>query len=126
MSLAAASTQELAEKLLEEYDQINERFHLADYRPSELSGGRFSEAMRRSGLYGDAEAGMVGTGETAGSVEEMLGKVADHGAAEVEAALRRLPVVTRVVTFALGALITGVAFCAAVYTYFTSLFRAFE
>jgi hypothetical protein len=47
VSLAAASTQELAEKLLEEYDQINERFHLADYRPSELSGGRFSEAAFR-------------------------------------------------------------------------------
>lgn len=46
-SVAAASSQELAEALLSEFDQLNHRFHLADYRPSELSGGRFSEAAFR-------------------------------------------------------------------------------
>jgi hypothetical protein len=46
-SVSAASTPELAERLLAEFEQLNERFHLGDFRPSELSGGRFSEAAFR-------------------------------------------------------------------------------
>jgi hypothetical protein len=46
-SIAAASTPALADKLLEEYDTLMHRFHLGDFRPSELSGGRFGEVAYR-------------------------------------------------------------------------------
>lgn len=46
-SIAAAATEPLADKLLEEYEALTHRFHLGDYRPSELSGGRFGEAAYR-------------------------------------------------------------------------------
>ena len=46
-SIAAASTEELADRLLEEFEELNRRFHLGDFRPSELSGGRFGEAAYR-------------------------------------------------------------------------------
>lgn len=46
-SIAAAATPELADKLIEEFEELNRRFHLADFRPSELSGGRFGEVVYR-------------------------------------------------------------------------------
>jgi len=46
-SVAAASTPELAARLLEEFEELTRRFHLGDFRPSELSGGRFCEAAFR-------------------------------------------------------------------------------
>jgi hypothetical protein len=46
-SVEALCTPELAEELLKEFQELNERFYLADFRPSELSGARFSEAAFR-------------------------------------------------------------------------------
>jgi hypothetical protein len=46
-SIAAASTPALATALLDEYEEITRRFHRADFRPSELGGGRFGEAALR-------------------------------------------------------------------------------
>jgi hypothetical protein len=46
-SVSAASTPELAGSLLDEFEELTRRFHRADYRPSELSGGRFGEAAFR-------------------------------------------------------------------------------
>jgi hypothetical protein len=43
-SLSAAATPVLAERLLSEYEELTRRYYHADYRPSELSGGRFGEA----------------------------------------------------------------------------------
>jgi general secretion pathway protein F len=90
------------------------------------AGGRFSEAMRRSGVFRDAEAGMVATGESAGSVEEMLSKVADYAASEVEAAVHRLPVIARMAFLLVGALVTAIAAGMAWKAFYTAIFRAFS
>ena len=90
------------------------------------AGGRFSEAMRRSGVFRDAEAGMVATGESAGSVEEMLAKVADYAASEVEAAVHRLPVIARMAFLIVGALVTAIAAGMAWKAFYTAIFRAFS
>jgi general secretion pathway protein F len=90
------------------------------------AGGRFSEAMRRSGIFRDHEAGMVATGESAGSVEEMLGKVADYEATEVEAAVHRLPFIARLAFLVIGALVTVIAAGMAWKAFYMALFRAFS
>ena len=90
------------------------------------SGGRFSDAMRRSGVFRDSEAGMVATGETAGSVEEMLAKVADFETMEVEAALHRLPIVARFVFLAVGAVITTIAVGMATRSFYMAILHAFD
>ena len=90
------------------------------------AGGRFSEAMGRSGIFGDAEAGMVATGEAAGSVEEMLAKVADYAAMEVESAVHRLPFIARVVFYTVGGLVTAIAAGMAWKAFYVAIFRAFE
>ncbi len=46
-SISAATTLDLAESLLNEYEEVTRRYYHADYRPSELSGGRFGEAAFR-------------------------------------------------------------------------------
>jgi len=46
-SVLAVCPAELADELLREYQELNERFYRADFRPSELSGARFSEAALR-------------------------------------------------------------------------------
>jgi general secretion pathway protein F len=99
---------------------------LAAETPFVNGGGRFSEAMRRSGIFRDAEAGMVATGEAAGSVEEMLAKVADYASIDVEAAVHRLPFVARVVFLLLGGVVTAVAAGLAWKAYFAAMFHAFE
>jgi general secretion pathway protein F len=90
------------------------------------SGASFSEAMRRSGVFGEAEAGMVATGETAGSVEEMLAKVADYQSGEVESAVRRLPYIARVVFLLVGGVVTAIAVGMAYRAYFGAIIHAFD
>jgi len=45
--IAAIAGQDVAERLLSEYDEILKRFASGDHRPTELSGGRFAEAAFR-------------------------------------------------------------------------------
>jgi len=90
------------------------------------AGGRFSEAMRRSSVFRDHEAGMVATGESAGSVEELLAKVADFEAMEVEAAIHRLPFIARFTFLVVGALVTAVAAGMAWKAFYMAIFRAFS
>lgn len=42
--IASVAGQDVAERLLAEYDEILKRFASGDHRPTELSGGRFAEA----------------------------------------------------------------------------------
>src|SRR5882672_6741875 len=42
--IAAVAGQDVAERLLAEYDEILKRFASGDHRPTDLSGGRFAEA----------------------------------------------------------------------------------
>jgi hypothetical protein len=46
-SIASCATQPLADTLLEEFDEIQQRYAAGDLRPSELGGARFSEAAFR-------------------------------------------------------------------------------
>lgn len=45
--ITALAGQEIAERLLAEYDEILKRFASGDHRPTELGGGRFAEAAYR-------------------------------------------------------------------------------
>jgi type II secretory pathway component PulF len=90
------------------------------------AGGRFSEAMLRSGIFRQAEAGMVATGESAGSVEKMLAKVADYSVMEVESVVHRLPFIARLAFYAVGGVVTAIAAGLAWKAYFAAIFRAFE
>lgn len=45
--IAGLAGQDIAERLLTEYDEILKRFASGDHRPTELSGGRFAEAAFR-------------------------------------------------------------------------------
>ena len=47
VGISALAGQEIAERLLAEYDEVLNRFASGDHRPTELSGGRFSEAAFR-------------------------------------------------------------------------------
>jgi type II secretory pathway component PulF len=109
----AVPNEELAARLAAETHFVN-------------AGGRFSEAMRRSGVFRDHEAGMVATGESAGSVEELLAKVADFEAMEVEAAVHRLPFIARLTFLVVGALVTAVAAGMAWKAFYMAIFRAFS
>jgi hypothetical protein len=46
-SLVTLSPEELADSVLREFEELNQRFYLGDFRPSELSGARFCEAAIR-------------------------------------------------------------------------------
>ena len=46
-SIAALTTNDLADSLLNELDELTRRFDLGDFQPSELNGGRFAEAAFR-------------------------------------------------------------------------------
>jgi hypothetical protein len=46
-SLLTICSTELADEMLREFQELNQRFYVADFRPSELSGARFSEAAIR-------------------------------------------------------------------------------
>lgn len=46
-SIATLGGDDIAKRLLEEYDEIMKRFASGDHRPTELSGGRFAEAAFR-------------------------------------------------------------------------------
>ena len=46
-SLLSICPAELVDRVLHEFQELNDRFYISDFRPSELSGARFSEAAIR-------------------------------------------------------------------------------
>lgn len=46
-AIASATDESLADVLLDEHDELTNRYYRGDFRPSELSGARFSEAAFR-------------------------------------------------------------------------------
>ncbi len=82
-SISAASNPGLAERLLAEYEDLTRRFYLADYRPSELSGGRFGEAAFRVceqvcfGSHTPYGTTLTKSDELVKKLEQVPGNVAD-------------------------------------------------
>src|SRR5689334_13637093 len=93
-SVATASTRPLADRLLDEFEELTRRYQLGDFRPSELSGGRFGEASFRI-----CEQACFGThtalGKTLPNCDELVKKLESSGTAD-DAYRIHIPRATRV------------------------------
>lgn len=82
-SIASVATPQLATRLLEEYDELTRRFRAADYRPTELAGGRFAEAAFRvcqhacSGSHDPLTKPLTRVDKLVASLEQTPGASAD-------------------------------------------------
>lgn len=86
-SISATATTQLADCLLEEFDELNHRFYLGDFRPSELSGARFSEAAFRI-----CQQVCLGThtpiGKSLPTIDKLLDQLAQTPSASADDAFR--------------------------------------
>lgn len=84
-SIAASSDEVLADKLLNEFDELSERYYLGDFRPSELGGARFSEAAFRIcqcvcfGSYTDLSKSLPGVDKLLTDLGNVPTATADDG-----------------------------------------------
>jgi type II secretory pathway component PulF len=89
-------------------------------------GGKFSDAMRNSGVYPLSDVGQLATGERTGNIEEVLGRIADSYNQEAGAALARMPLVVKVALLVIGTVIAVAAMGAGVYKYFMGVFQGVD
>lgn len=70
-SIEALASADLANAILNEYDQLTRRFDLRDFQPSELNGGRFAEAAFRICQH-VCTGSSTAIGRTLPSVDQLL------------------------------------------------------
>jgi type II secretory pathway component PulF len=97
---------------------------LAAQRESVRIGGKFSDALRNSGVYPLSDVGLLATGERTGNIEEVLGRIADTHNQEAGSVIARLPLLVRVTFSVLGIALVGFVMILGYHTYFSSILDA--